>query len=68
MLKRGVKMAGKSKYDIGEIVRIKTTGEFVTITKSQYVKNMKRYSYTIKEHSSTFYFEDEFYKQETSRS
>ena len=59
-------MAGKNKYSIGEIVRIKTTGEFVTITKSQYVKNMKRYSYTVKEHSSTFYCEDEFYKEEMS--
>ncbi|RFU68365.1 hypothetical protein [Bacillus sp. V59.32b] len=53
-------MADKNKYNIGEKVKIKTTDELVTINKWQYVKNMKKYSYTIKEQPSTFYFEDEF--------
>jgi hypothetical protein len=61
--KRGIKMADKNKYTTGEVVRIKTTDELVTITKWQYVKNMKEYSYTVKEHPSTFYFEDEFHSQ-----
>lgn len=56
-------MADRNKYNIGEIVRIKTTNELVTINKWQYVQNMKQYSYTIKEHPSTFYFEDEFHSQ-----
>lgn len=46
----------------GETVNIKETGETVTITKCQYVKNMKRYSYTIKENPGTFYFEEELEK------
>ncbi|WP_169818470.1 hypothetical protein [Domibacillus iocasae] len=53
-------MAEKNKYHTGEVVRIKETNELVTINKWQYVKNMKAYSYTVKEHSATFYFEDEF--------
>lgn len=55
-------MADKNIFNIGETVRIKTTDELVTINKCQYVKNMKKYSYTIKEKPSTFYFEDEFQK------
>jgi hypothetical protein len=46
-------------YKTGQSVNIKETGETVTIMKSQYVKNMKRYSYTVKEYPSTFYFEEE---------
>lgn len=46
-------------YKAGQSVSIKETGETVTIMKSQYVKNMKRYSYTVKEYPSTFYFEEE---------
>ncbi|WP_170169220.1 hypothetical protein [Mesobacillus subterraneus] len=49
-------------YKAGQSVNIKETGETVTITKSQYVKNMKRYSYTVKEYPSTFYFEEELEK------
>jgi hypothetical protein len=56
-------MADKNKYTTGEVVRIKSTNELVTITNWQYVKNMKEYSYTVKEHPSTFYFEDEFHSQ-----
>ncbi|WP_199484504.1 hypothetical protein [Peribacillus glennii] len=52
-------MADKNKHQTGEIVRIKTTDELVTINKWQYVKSMKQYSYTVKEHPATFYFEDE---------
>jgi hypothetical protein len=46
-------------YKTGQSVNIKETGEVVTILKSQYVKNMKRYSYIVKEHPETFFFEEE---------
>jgi hypothetical protein len=49
----------KNKFQDDEKVVIKHTGETVTITKSRYVANMKRYSYTIKENPNTFYFEEE---------
>lgn len=48
-----------NRYHNGQTVNIKETGEAVTILKWQYVKNMKRYSYTVKEHPSTFFFEEE---------
>ncbi|MDQ1145556.1 hypothetical protein QE429_002383 [Bacillus sp. SORGH_AS 510] len=48
-----------NRYSTGQTVNIKETGEMVTILKWQYVKNMKRYSYTVKEHPGTFYFEEE---------
>ncbi|WP_180954091.1 hypothetical protein [Bacillus sp. M6-12] len=56
-------MADRNKYNNGEKVKLKTTDELVTIKKWQYIKNMKAYSYTVKEHPSTFYFEDELYKE-----
>lgn len=46
----------------GEMVNVKETGEVVTIQKHQYVKNMKRFSYIVKEHPSTFFFEEELQK------
>ncbi|MBO0962076.1 hypothetical protein J1P26_20425 [Neobacillus sp. MM2021_6] len=48
-----------NRYMNGQTVNIKETGEAVTILKWQYVKNMKRYSYIVKEHPGTFYFEEE---------
>ncbi|WP_180960342.1 hypothetical protein [Neobacillus cucumis] len=48
-----------NRYNMGETVKIIETGEVVTILKWQYVKNMKRFSYIVKEHSNTFYFEEE---------
>ncbi len=51
--------SSKNRFGEGAIVTIKETGETVTIMKWQYVKNMKRYSYTVKEHPGTFYFEEE---------
>jgi hypothetical protein len=57
-----LKANDKNKYFTGEIVNLKTTNESVTISKWAYVKNMKKYSYTVKEHPSTFYFEDELQK------
>lgn len=50
---------GKNKFHTGEKVRLKDTGELVTISKHSYVTNMKRFSYTIKEHPHSFYFEEE---------
>lgn len=49
----------KSKFQDNQKVIIKLTGETVTIKKSSYIPNMKRYSYTVKENPSTFYFEEE---------
>lgn len=56
-------MADKNKYHTGETVKLKVTDELVTINKWQYIKNMKKYSYTVKEHPSTFYFENELDSQ-----
>ena len=47
-------------YKEGEVVKVRKTGELVTISKTQYVKHMKKYSYIVVEHPSTFYFEEEF--------
>ena len=52
----------KNLFQAGETVHIKDTGETVTISNLKYVKNMKRFSYTIKEDRSTFYFEEELKK------
>lgn len=52
----------KNLYQTGETVHIKDTGETVTILNLKYVKNMKRFSYTVKENRSTFYFEEELKK------
>jgi hypothetical protein len=46
-------------YKNGDTVSIKETGESVTIIKSHYVQNMKRYSYIVKEYPGTFFFEEE---------
>ncbi|MFS8631231.1 MAG: hypothetical protein LOD92_08775 [Bacillales bacterium] len=51
-----------NQFDPGEKVAIKETGEVVTISKYKYIKNMKRYSYTVKEHPKTFFFEEELEK------
>jgi len=53
----------KSLFSSGEEVSIKASGESVVITKCQYVKNMKRYSYIVQEYPNTFFFEDELSKQ-----
>lgn len=53
----------KSLYDSGDEVNIRVSGETVTIFKSQYVKNMKRYSYIVNEHPNTFFFEEELSKE-----
>jgi hypothetical protein len=62
IIKEGEKMK-KSLFADGEEVKIKESGESVTIFKSQYVKNMKRYSYIVNEHPSTFFFEEELTKE-----
>lgn len=57
---RGVNLRNlTNRFNNGQTVNIKETGEEVTILKWQYVKNMKRYSYIVKEHPGTFYFEEE---------
>jgi hypothetical protein len=55
----GILRSNNNRFNTGQSVHIKETGEIVTILKWQYVKNMKRYSYTVKENPSTFYFEEE---------
>lgn len=52
-------MKRKNKFENEDVVIIISTGEKVTINKSSYIANMKRYSYTIKENPKMFYFEDE---------
>jgi hypothetical protein len=47
-----------------ELVTIRVSNELVTILKSHYVKNMKRYSYTVTKYPSIFFFEEELMKQE----
>ncbi|EDL63890.1 hypothetical protein [Bacillus sp. SG-1] len=54
---------GKCLFSVGEEVSIKSSDEAVTIIKSQYVKNMKRYSYIVKEYPTTFFFEEELKKK-----
>ena len=56
--------SSKNRYSNGAIVTIKETGESVTVMKWQYVKNMKRYSYIVKEHPGTFFFEEELESNE----
>ncbi len=51
-------------FSNGEIVNIKASNERVIILKSHYVKNMKRYSYTVDKYPSTFFFEEELMKHE----
>lgn len=52
-------MNNKNKFQVGEKVILKDTGKTVTIKKSCYVRNMKRFSYTIEENPSMFFFEEE---------
>ncbi|MGM0846279.1 MAG: hypothetical protein ACQEUT_14985 [Bacillota bacterium] len=54
---------GKCLFNVGDEVTLKSSKESVTIIKSQYVKNMKRYSYIVKEYPTTFFFEEELSKQ-----
>lgn len=64
MKKRGVDLRNSNnRFNSGQTVKLKDTGEEVTIIKWQYVKNMKRYSYIVKEHPGTFFFEEEFQTQ-----
>ncbi|WP_205177287.1 hypothetical protein [Neobacillus cucumis] len=60
--KEGEKMR-ESLFTIGKEVKIKASGESVTISKCHYVKNMKRYSYIVKEHPKTFFFEEELIEE-----
>ena len=51
-------------FNNGKTVTIRVSNELVTILKSHYVKNMKRYSYTVTKYPSIFFFEEELMKQE----
>ncbi|ADE68825.1 MULTISPECIES: hypothetical protein [Priestia] len=50
-------------FSNGKTVTIRVSNELVTILKSHYVKNIKRYSYTVTKYSSVFFFEEELMKQ-----
>ncbi|WP_226036869.1 hypothetical protein [Aquibacillus saliphilus] len=52
-------MKSKNKFEYNQKVKLRSTGEPVTINKWSYVENMKRYSYTVEEYPNTFYFEEE---------
>ncbi|GAE37521.1 hypothetical protein JCM9157_4829 [Halalkalibacter akibai JCM 9157] len=58
-------MKNKNKFITNQKVRLKSTGETITINKFSYVPNMKRYSYTCVEHPKTFYFEEEIEQLES---
>lgn len=60
--KEGERMR-KNLFTSGEEVNIKASGESVTISKCQYVKNMKRYAYIVNEYPNTFFFEEELMKE-----
>lgn len=51
-----------NQFDKGETVCVRDTGESVTVLKFKYIKNMKRFSYIVKEHPKTFFFEEELEK------
>ncbi|MEJ9307076.1 hypothetical protein ABEW33_02045 [Priestia megaterium] len=54
----------QSVFTNGEVVAIRESNELVTVLKSHYVKNMKRYSYTVDKYPGTFFFEEELMKHE----
>ncbi|WP_245690028.1 hypothetical protein [Sediminibacillus albus] len=51
-----------NQFSHGDVVHIAKTGEPVTISKWQYIKHMKKYSYIVAEYPGTFYFEEELQK------
>lgn len=52
-------MEYQNKYEDNETVKIRVTGEIVTVEEWGYVRRQNRYTYVIKERPSTFYFEEE---------
>lgn len=55
-------MKHNNKFEDGEKVNLSHNGETVTINRWSYAPSMGRYTYTISEHPSTFYFENELEK------
>lgn len=52
-------MEYKNKFQDNQAVKHKSTGEILTVDQWGYVPSKKRYTYTVKENVSTFYFEEE---------
>lgn len=52
-------MEYKNKFSDGQKVRLKESGESVTIKEWNYVPSMKKYTYTLEEYAGTFFFEYE---------
>ncbi len=63
-MRERIKAMSEKIFSNGEIVTIRVSNESVTILKNHYVKNMKRYSYTVDKYPSTFFFEEELKKHE----
>jgi hypothetical protein len=63
-MRERIRAMSEKIFSNGEIVNIRVSNELVTILKSHYVKNMKRYSYTVDKYPSTFFFEEELKKRE----
>jgi hypothetical protein len=49
-------------FSNGKTVTIRVSNELVTILKSHYIENLKRYSYTVTKYPSAFSFEEELMK------
>jgi hypothetical protein len=52
-------MKHSNKFEDNQRVKIIETGEEVTVNHWSYATNLGRYTYSIIEHPSTFYFESE---------
>jgi hypothetical protein len=64
LIQERMRAMSENLFTNGEIVSIRVSNELVTILKSHYVKNMKRYSYTVDKYPNTFFFEEELMKYE----
>jgi|APAga8741243955_1050106.scaffolds.fasta_scaffold00422_5 hypothetical protein len=64
LIQERMRAMSENLFTNGEIVSIRVSNEVVTILKSHYVKNMKRYSYTVNKYPNTFFFEEELMKYE----
>lgn len=55
-------MKWSNKFEDGETVIIKHTGEQATINEWSYTPLLKRYTYSLKERPGTFFYESELTK------
>jgi hypothetical protein len=57
-------MIHNNKFEDKQKVKLFDTGEVVTINRWSYAPSMKRYTYSVEEYPSTFYFEDDLVNAE----